>query len=100
MGKGSRLVPLHRVTLTCYQATLLNSGFHFMQESKRSEEDLCGRTDGNMKVIFPKENVAVQAAEFSTAPISPGDYVLVKVGSGSYFYSLLYCFYYLSCDNY
>ncbi|XP_028261847.1 mitochondrial tRNA methylthiotransferase CDK5RAP1 [Parambassis ranga] len=48
-------------------------------ESKRSEEDMCGRTDGNMKVIFPKENVAIQAAEFSTAPISPGDYVLVKI---------------------
>ncbi|XP_041837584.1 CDK5 regulatory subunit-associated protein 1 [Melanotaenia boesemani] len=52
-------------------------------ESKRSAEDLCGRTDGNMKVIFPKEDVAVRAAESSTAPISAGEYVLVKVLSAS-----------------
>lgn len=51
-----------------------------MQESKRSTQDLCGRTEGNMKVIFPKEDVAVQLADSSTAPINPGDYVLVKVG--------------------
>lgn len=55
-----------------------------MQESKRSAEDLCGRTDGNMKVIFPKEDVAAQAPESDTAPINAGDYVLVKVGFGSY----------------
>lgn len=55
-----------------------------MQESKRSAKDLCGRTDGNMKVIFPKEDVAAQPAESSAAPINAGDYVLVKVGSGSY----------------
>ncbi|XP_076012685.1 mitochondrial tRNA methylthiotransferase CDK5RAP1 isoform X1 [Genypterus blacodes] len=48
-------------------------------ESKRSTQDLCGRTEGNMKVIFPKEDAAVQLAESSTAPIKPGDYVLVKV---------------------
>lgn len=54
----------------------------FVQESKRSAEDLCGRTDGNMKVIFPKEDVAVQPAESSTAPIRAGDYVLVKVSFG------------------
>lgn len=52
----------------------------FIQESKRSAEDLCGRTDGNMKVIFPKEDVHVQPTAFSTVPISVGDYVLVKVG--------------------
>uniref|UniRef100_A0A096LYP5 Mitochondrial tRNA methylthiotransferase CDK5RAP1 n=1 Tax=Poecilia formosa TaxID=48698 RepID=A0A096LYP5_POEFO len=48
-------------------------------ESKRSAEDLCGRTDGNMKVIFPKEDVAVQACVSNTAPIRGGDYVLVKI---------------------
>ncbi|KAM7402581.1 hypothetical protein PAMP_017805 [Pampus punctatissimus] len=52
-------------------------------ESKRSAKDLCGRTDGNMKVIFPKEDVAVQPAESNTAPISPGDYVLVKILSAN-----------------
>ncbi|XP_044077814.1 CDK5 regulatory subunit-associated protein 1 isoform X2 [Siniperca chuatsi] len=47
-------------------------------ESKRSIKDLCGRTDGNMKVIFPKEDVAVQPAESNTALVNAGDYVLVK----------------------
>lgn len=51
-----------------------------MQESKRSAEDLCGRTDGNVKVIFPKEDVAVQLSESNTAPVTAGDYVLVEVG--------------------
>ncbi|XP_061641288.1 CDK5 regulatory subunit-associated protein 1 isoform X2 [Phyllopteryx taeniolatus] len=48
-------------------------------ESKRSAEELCGRTDGNMRVIFPKEDVAVHSAESNTAVINTGDYVLVKV---------------------
>ena len=61
-----------------------------MQQSKRSAEDLCGRTEGNVKVIFPKEDVAVQAAESSTAPINAGDYVLVKVSSDSYGYFQLF----------
>ncbi|CAB1448470.1 unnamed protein product [Pleuronectes platessa] len=52
-------------------------------QSKRSVEDLCGRTEGNVKVIFPKEDVAVQAAESTTAPINAGDYVLVKISSAS-----------------
>ncbi|MEQ2297487.1 CDK5 regulatory subunit associated protein 1, partial [Ameca splendens] len=47
-------------------------------ESKRSADDLCGRTDGNMKVIFPKEDVAVQASASNTVPVCAGDYVLVK----------------------
>lgn len=32
-----------------------------------------------MKVIFPKEDVAVQPAESNSAPTTAGDYVLVKV---------------------
>ncbi|XP_062250877.1 CDK5 regulatory subunit-associated protein 1 [Platichthys flesus] len=52
-------------------------------QSKRSVEDLCGRTEGNVKVIFPKEDVAAQAAESTTAPINAGDYVLVKISSAS-----------------
>ncbi|XP_054472911.1 CDK5 regulatory subunit-associated protein 1 [Anoplopoma fimbria] len=52
-------------------------------ESKRSAKDLCGRTDGNMKVIFPKEDVAVQPAESNTASVNAGDYVLVKILSSS-----------------
>uniref|UniRef100_A0A8C6UHG3 Mitochondrial tRNA methylthiotransferase CDK5RAP1 n=1 Tax=Neogobius melanostomus TaxID=47308 RepID=A0A8C6UHG3_9GOBI len=50
-------------------------------ESKRSAEDLCGRTDGNMKVVFPKEDVP--AAGISSAPIKAGDYVLVKILSAT-----------------
>ncbi|XP_030585243.1 mitochondrial tRNA methylthiotransferase CDK5RAP1 [Archocentrus centrarchus] len=52
-------------------------------ESKRSAADLCGRTDGNVKVIFPKEDVSAQPAGFSAAPISAGDYVLVKILTAS-----------------
>ncbi|XP_022600675.1 CDK5 regulatory subunit-associated protein 1 [Seriola dumerili] len=52
-------------------------------KSKRSAEDLCGRTDGNMKVIFPKEDVAAQFPESNTAPINAGDYVLVKISSAN-----------------
>ncbi|XP_068598031.1 mitochondrial tRNA methylthiotransferase CDK5RAP1 [Brachionichthys hirsutus] len=46
-------------------------------DSKRSAEDLCGRTDGNTKVIFPKED------ESNTAPVKGGDYVLVKILSAT-----------------
>ncbi|XP_067361285.1 CDK5 regulatory subunit-associated protein 1 isoform X3 [Channa argus] len=52
-------------------------------ESKRSAKDLCGRTDGNMKVIFPKEDVAVHTSESNTGPINAGDYVLVKILSSN-----------------
>lgn len=55
----------------------------FMQESKRSVRDLCGRTDGNVKVVFPKEDVAVQPAESNTAQVNAGDYVLVKILSAN-----------------
>nr|XP_046240774.1 CDK5 regulatory subunit-associated protein 1 [Scatophagus argus] len=52
-------------------------------ESRRSAQELCGRTDGNMKVIFPKEDVAVQLVDSNTAPINAGDYVLVKISSAN-----------------
>lgn len=63
--------------------TRLTAVFILVQESKRSAAALCGRTDGNVKVIFPKEDVSAQPAGFGSAPISAGDYVLVKVGYGS-----------------
>ncbi|XP_069571755.1 mitochondrial tRNA methylthiotransferase CDK5RAP1 isoform X1 [Brachyistius frenatus] len=56
-------------------------------DSKRAANDLCGRTDGNIRVIFPKEDVAVQPGDSNTAPLCAGDYVLVKVGYGSYRYT-------------
>ncbi|XP_061731573.1 CDK5 regulatory subunit-associated protein 1 isoform X2 [Nerophis ophidion] len=52
-------------------------------ESKRSAKELCGRTDGNMRVIFSREDVAAQSAESNTAAVNPGDYVLVKIMSSS-----------------
>uniref|UniRef100_A0A3B3T5D7 Mitochondrial tRNA methylthiotransferase CDK5RAP1 n=1 Tax=Paramormyrops kingsleyae TaxID=1676925 RepID=A0A3B3T5D7_9TELE len=48
-------------------------------ESKRSSQDLCGRNEGNIKVIFPRDNVPLLGDDAHTAPISPGGYVLVKV---------------------
>lgn len=50
-----------------------------LQESKRSSEELCGRNDGNVKVIFPKTDLRVQPEKPQMVPIKPGDYVLVKV---------------------
>ncbi|XP_076609274.1 mitochondrial tRNA methylthiotransferase CDK5RAP1 [Chaetodon auriga] len=52
-------------------------------ESKRSAKDMCGRTDGNIKVIFPKEDVAAQPAKSDSAPVNAGDYVLVKILSAN-----------------
>ena len=49
-----------------------------MQESKRSSQDLCGRSDGNVKVIFPREGTD-SALDASVAEVKAGDYVLVKV---------------------
>ncbi|XP_030633498.1 mitochondrial tRNA methylthiotransferase CDK5RAP1 [Chanos chanos] len=48
-------------------------------ESKRSAQELSGRNDGNVKVIFPRENIPVQPTQTRTAPVVPGDYVLVKI---------------------
>ncbi|XP_023662126.2 mitochondrial tRNA methylthiotransferase CDK5RAP1 isoform X1 [Paramormyrops kingsleyae] len=52
-------------------------------ESKRSSQDLCGRNEGNIKVIFPRDNVPLLGDDAHTAPISPGGYVLVKITSAS-----------------
>ena len=47
------------------------------QTSKKSEEELAGRTDGNVKVIFPKSMQGIE--EGKTTTFKPGDYVIVKV---------------------
>lgn len=52
-------------------------------ESKRSAEDLCGRNDGNMRVIFPKEDVGVHPSASVKAPMRSGDYVLVQISSAN-----------------
>lgn len=51
----------------------------FLQHSKRSASDLCGRNDGNLKVIFP--DVEMEDVNNSEVRVraQPGDYVLVKV---------------------
>ncbi|KFP31483.1 CDK5 regulatory subunit-associated protein 1, partial [Colius striatus] len=49
--------------------------------SRRSASELCGRNDGNIKVIFPDTEAA--AGGGAPARARPGDYVLVKVTSAS-----------------
>ncbi|KAI4877678.1 hypothetical protein NFI96_021203 [Prochilodus magdalenae] len=48
-------------------------------ESKRSSQELCGRNDGNLKVIFPRKDLPLQPADTSAVPVKDGDYVLVKI---------------------
>jgi hypothetical protein len=50
-----------------------------LQESKRSEEDLAGRNDGNIKVIIPSLSVPVEKGSNQLESIRPGDYIAVKV---------------------
>ena len=47
------------------------------QTSKRSDSELAGRTDGNVKVIFPR--TVQEAKTGQTTMFKPGDYVTVKV---------------------
>lgn len=65
------------MTWGCWRVNAAHAWFPYLQQSKRSADELCGRTDGNTKVIFPKEGS-------NTAPINVGDYVLVKVGFDSF----------------
>ncbi|KAM6053630.1 mitochondrial tRNA methylthiotransferase CDK5RAP1 [Chlamydotis macqueenii] len=51
--------------------------------SKRSASELCGRNDGNIKVIFPDAEMEDAAGCEAPGRARPGDYVLVKVTSAS-----------------
>ncbi|KFU86913.1 CDK5 regulatory subunit-associated protein 1, partial [Chaetura pelagica] len=51
--------------------------------SKRSASELCGRNDGNIKVIFPDAEIPDAAGGGELLRAQPGDYVLVKVTSAS-----------------
>ncbi|XP_009949013.1 PREDICTED: CDK5 regulatory subunit-associated protein 1, partial [Leptosomus discolor] len=51
--------------------------------SKRSAAELCGRNDGNIKVIFPDAEVGDAAGCRALVRARPGDYVLVKVTAAS-----------------
>lgn len=48
-----------------------------MQVSKRSDLELTGRTDGNIAVVFPNEEVISENG--AKVMLKPGDYVHVKV---------------------
>ncbi|MCJ8744592.1 hypothetical protein PDJAM_G00120420 [Pangasius djambal] len=52
-------------------------------ESKRSPEDLCGRNDGNVKVIFPRKDLPSDPTGTNPASVKVGDYVLVKITSAN-----------------
>ncbi|XP_062360851.1 mitochondrial tRNA methylthiotransferase CDK5RAP1 [Cinclus cinclus] len=51
--------------------------------SKRSASELCGRNDGNIKVIFPDAELEDAAKCKAPSRAQPGDYVMVKVTSAS-----------------
>lgn len=51
----------------------------FLQFSKRSADYFQGRTDGNIKVIFPMSSVPEFCSYQSNRTIRKGDYVDVKV---------------------
>ncbi|NXH47150.1 CK5P1 protein, partial [Dicaeum eximium] len=51
--------------------------------SKRSALELCGRNDGNIKVIFPDTELEDAAECGAPGRAQPGDYVMVKVTSAS-----------------
>ncbi|XP_075033762.1 mitochondrial tRNA methylthiotransferase CDK5RAP1 isoform X2 [Mixophyes fleayi] len=51
--------------------------------SRRSSEDLCGRNDGNTKVVFPNFPVTHGPSPNTIVTARPGDYVLVKITSSS-----------------
>ncbi|XP_011814983.1 PREDICTED: CDK5 regulatory subunit-associated protein 1 isoform X3 [Colobus angolensis palliatus] len=51
--------------------------------SKRSATDLCGRNDGNLKVIFPDAEMEDVSNPGLRVRAQPGDYVLVKITSAS-----------------
>ncbi|XP_075756930.1 mitochondrial tRNA methylthiotransferase CDK5RAP1 isoform X2 [Pelodiscus sinensis] len=51
--------------------------------SKRSAAALCGRNDGNLKVVFPDTELEAGAGSGAAGRAQPGDYVLVKITSAS-----------------
>lgn len=79
------LISVFREKATKVNMTLIGNTQLVLVEgkSKRSSEELCGRNDGNVKVIFPKTNLPVQPEKTQMACITPGDYVLVKITSAN-----------------
>ncbi|XP_073164872.1 mitochondrial tRNA methylthiotransferase CDK5RAP1 isoform X2 [Lepidochelys kempii] len=51
--------------------------------SKRSAAQLCGRNDGNIRVVFPDTEMEDGTGSGALVRAQPGDYVLVKITSAS-----------------
>ncbi|XP_039355063.1 mitochondrial tRNA methylthiotransferase CDK5RAP1 isoform X2 [Mauremys reevesii] len=51
--------------------------------SKRSAAELCGRNDGNIRVVFPDTEMEDGTGSGAVVRAQPGDYVLVKVTAAS-----------------
>lgn len=58
---------------------MTNGYFYYkLKESRRGPSDLCGRTDGNIKVVIPNTKLSTSGSSYNQ-DIKPGDYILVKV---------------------
>ncbi|KAB5537188.1 hypothetical protein PHYPO_G00115990 [Pangasianodon hypophthalmus] len=79
------LISVFREEATKLNAALIGSTQLVLVEgeSKRSPEDLCGRNDGNVKVIFPRKDLPSDPTGTNPAPVNVGDYVLVKITSAN-----------------
>ncbi|XP_040544192.1 mitochondrial tRNA methylthiotransferase CDK5RAP1 isoform X3 [Gallus gallus] len=77
----------HQQTVSLLREVRYSIGFLFAysmrQPSKRSASELCGRNDGNIKVIFPDADTEDAGGCKALVRAQPGDYVLVKVTSAS-----------------
>lgn len=51
--------------------------------SKRSMNDMAGRNDGNMKVVFPAVEIPEAEHSDKLQKIKPGDYVVVQISSAN-----------------
>ena len=49
------------------------------QVSKRCSDELAGKNDANVRVIFAKQPVPDQSSPVQQREIKPGDYIAVKV---------------------
>lgn len=85
--KMERVKDIH--TLFRNQATKINLGLVgstqlvlVESESKKSSDDLQGRSDQNLKTIMPRRNVLDVESNFSR-PIRPGDYVACLVADAN-----------------
>ncbi|KAG8517853.1 CDK5 regulatory subunit-associated protein 1, partial [Galemys pyrenaicus] len=63
---------VNRSSVGCTQLVLVEG------VSKRSATDLCGRNDGNLKVVFPDAEMEDVTASGRGVRAQPGDYVLVE----------------------